>query len=148
MSDHSTARDRAGEVVEEFSLFDDWMGRYEHLIDQARWLKPLADEFRRDEYRIRGCQSQVWLTAEFAEGLVEFRADSDAMITRGLIALLVRVYGGLPPAEIVDADLWWLDEIGMREHLSSTRKNGLDAMHRRMKEYAAGFARGREVSGP
>jgi cysteine desulfuration protein SufE len=145
MSDHSTVRDRAGEVVDEFSLFDDWMGRYEHLIDQARYLEPLDDEFRRDEFRIRGCQSQVWLTAEFVDGLVEFRADSDAMITRGLIALLVRVYGGLPPSEIADADLWWLDEIGMREHLSSTRKNGLDAMHRRMKEYAAGFSKGQEV---
>ena len=139
MSESSTATRRANEVVEEFSLFDDWMGRYEHLIDQARHLEPLEDEFRRDEYRIRGCQSQVWLAAEYRDGLVVFRADSDAMITRGLIALLIRVYGGLPPAEIASADLWWLDRIGMREHLSSTRKNGLDAMHRRMKEYAAGF---------
>lgn len=139
MNQSSTVYERASEVVEEFALFDDWVGRYEHLIDQARYLEPLEDEYRRDEYRIRGCQSQVWLVAEFREGNVIFRADSDAMITRGLIALLIRIYGGLPPADIADADLWWLDRIGMREHLSSTRKNGLDAMHRRMKEYAASF---------
>jgi cysteine desulfuration protein SufE len=147
MSETTSATDRANQVVEEFSLFDDWMGRYEHLIDQARYLEPLLDEFRRDEYRIRGCQAQVWLVAEYRDGKVVFRADSDAMITRGLIALLVRVYGGLPPGEIADADLWWLDRIGMREHLSSTRKNGLDAMHRRMKEYAAAFGAGHTGDG-
>jgi len=130
---------RTRDVVEEFALFDDWMGRYEHLIDQGRSLEPMDEDLKRDAYRVRGCQSQVWLVAECRDGRVHYRADSDAMITKGLIALLVRVYGDLPPSAIVHADLSWMDEIGMKEHLSSTRKNGLDAMLRRMQEFAAAY---------
>ncbi|GIV57238.1 MAG: Fe-S metabolism protein SufE [Rhodothermaceae bacterium] len=131
-----TIAERAEAIVEEFSLFDDWMGKYEHLIELGRSLPLIEDEYKTDEYRIRGCQSQVWLRAERDNGHIVFKADSDALITRGLIALLVRVLNGQPPEAIARADLSFLDRIGMKEHLSPTRKNGLDAMIRQMKLYA------------
>jgi cysteine desulfuration protein SufE len=135
--------DRADEVVEEFDLFDDWMGRYEHLIELGRALEPLDEAYRSDTYRVQGCQSQVWLAAERSdEGTIVFHADSDALITRGLVALLIRVFSGQPASEILASDLEFLDRIGMKEHLSSTRKNGLDAMVRRMKAYAGAFENG------
>ncbi|RMF65700.1 MAG: SufE family protein [Bacteroidetes bacterium] len=112
------------------------MGKYEHLIELGRSLPLIEDEYKTDEYRIRGCQSQVWLRAERDNGHIVFKADSDALITRGLIALLVRVLNGQPPEAIARADLSFLDRIGMKEHLSPTRKNGLDAMIRQMKLYA------------
>lgn len=136
-----TIDERAREVVEEFSFFDDWTDRYAHLIEQARALPPLDDRYRTDEHRVRGCQSQVWLHAAPEEdGRVHFEADSDALITKGLIALLVRVLGGQPAAEVARADLAFLDEIGLKEHLSPNRANGLAAMVARMKAEAAAYA--------
>ncbi len=136
MTDHETIEARAEEIVEEFELFDDWMGKYEHLIDLGRALPMIEDEYKTDAYKIRGCQSQVWLRAERENGRIVFKADSDAMITKGLIALLVRVFNGQPPEAVARADLSFLDRIGMKEHLSPTRKNGLDAMIKQMKLYA------------
>ena len=126
-------------IVEEFALFDDWMGRYEHLIELGKDLPLIDPEFQDDEHRIRGCQSQVWLYAYEESGNVFFKANSDAAITKGLIALLVRVLSGQPPQAIIDAQLGFLDEIEMKEHLSPTRKNGLDAMIKQMKLYAIAF---------
>jgi cysteine desulfuration protein SufE len=133
-------RRREQEIVDEFALFDDWMGRYEHLIDQADRLPPMDPACKTEDYRIRGCQSQVWLRAERRNGHVSFTADSDAAITKGLIALLVRVLSDLPPEEILAADLGFLDEIEMKEHLSPTRKNGLNAMIQQMKRYAGALS--------
>lgn len=139
-SETDTISARAREVVEEFELFDDWMGRYEHLIELGKALPPLDDAFRTEVFQVRGCQSQVWMAPEKLDsGRLRFHADSDAMITRGLVALLVRVFSDQPAEAILAADLQFLDDIGMKEHLSSTRKNGLDAMVRKMKQYAGGM---------
>lgn len=135
-ADHP-AQARIREVVDEFALFDDWTGRYEHLIEQARGLAPLDPSFRIDVNRVQGCQSQVWLASSIEDGRIRFHADSDALITRGLVALLIRVFDGLPPRDILSADALWLAEIGMQDHLSSTRKNGLDSMVRRLKALAS-----------
>lgn len=134
-----TAKER--EIVEEFGLFDDWMGRYEHLIDLGRALPSMAADFQTDAYKIKGCQSQVWLHAHHSENQVFFDANSDAAITKGLIALLVRVLSGQPAIAIINADLAFLDQLEMKEHLSPTRKNGLDAMIKQMKLYATAFAK-------
>ncbi len=133
----NTIAEREQEIIEDFSLFDDWMGRYEYLIEQGRSLPLIEDAYRTDAYKIRGCQSQVWLQAAADGATVQFRADSDAAITKGLIALLVRVLSGQPAAAVVEADLGFLDKIEMKEHLSPTRKNGLNAMIKQMKLYAA-----------
>jgi len=136
MMTQSTLEERIHDIVEEFSLFDDWMEKYEYLIELGRSL-PLIDEaYKTDEYKIHGCQSQVWLRADRVNGHVVFTADSYALITKGLIALLVRVFNGQSPEEIANADLAFLDDIGMREHLSPTRKNGLSEMVNQMKRYA------------
>ncbi|MFT4604383.1 MAG: cysteine desulfuration protein SufE [Rhodothermales bacterium] len=137
----ATIGERADEVVEEFELFDDWMERYEHLIEQGKALPALPEAFRDDAYKVRGCQSQVWVAAEPTDhATIQFWADSDAIITRGIVALLVRVLNDQPPAAVAETDLAFLDRIGMKEHLSPTRKNGLDAMVRRMKLYAEALA--------
>ncbi|GAB5521900.1 MAG: SufE family protein [Rhodothermales bacterium] len=138
-----TIADRTAEIVEEFALFDDWFGRYEHLIEQGRDLPEIEDEYKTEDYRIRGCQSQVWMRAEHTDGdTVHYKADSDALITRGLVALMIRVLDRQPADAIVDADLGFLDAIGMNEHLSSTRKNGLHAMIKQMKRYALALTNG------
>ncbi len=137
MTPESTIAERAQKIVNEFALFDDWMGRYEYLIDLGRRLPPLADAFKTDAYRIRGCQAQVWVRAETNEGdHVRYAGDSDAAITKGLVALLIRVFDDQPPETVVRADLGFLDAIGMKEHLSPTRKNGLAAMVDQMKARA------------
>ncbi len=132
---------KENEIIEEFGFFDDWMGRYEHLIDIGRALPPLDPSFETDEYKIKGCQSQVWLHARHDDKQVFFDANSDAAITKGLVALLVRVLSGQPARAIVNADLAFLDQLEMKEHLSPTRKNGLDAMIKQMKMYAMAFAK-------
>ena len=137
----STIATREQEIVEEFALFDDWMGRYEHLIDLGRSLPLIDPAFQTDEFKIRGCQAQVWLHAWAEDGRVYFSANSDAAITKGLIALLVRVLNGEHPNEIIAADLSFLDDLEMKEHLSPTRKNGLNAMIKQMKLYATVFQR-------
>lgn len=133
---NDTIAEREQAIIEEFDLFDDWMGRYEYLIDLARSLPLIEEAFKTEAYRIHGCQSQVWLRAEAAGDRIRFRADSDALITRGLIALLLRVLDNQPAAAILRADLAFLDRLGMKEHLSPTRKNGLAAMIRQIKHYA------------
>ena len=137
MTGVGTIEERADEVVEEFELFDDWMGRYEHLIELGKALPAMNEAYRTELHRVRGCQSQVWLGAETTgAGVIHYEADSDALITKGLVALLLRVLNDQPPADVAASELTFLDRIGMKEHLSPTRKNGLDAMIKRMKAYA------------
>jgi cysteine desulfuration protein SufE len=124
------------EIIDEFSLLDDWMDRYAFLIEMGRALPDLDDTFKQEAFRVKGCQSNVWLRAWTDDGLVFFEADSDAMITKGLIALLVRVFSGQPAKAIVDADLSFIDAIGLRKHLSPNRSNGLTAMITKMKGHA------------
>ena len=131
---------RQQQVIEEFSVFTDWMDKYEYLIELGKELEPMPDTDKTDQNIIKGCQSQVWLTANFADGLVTFRADSDAIITKGIIGLLVKVLSGLPPKEIIDADLHFIDAIGLRENLSPTRSNGLVSMIKQIKMYAVAFS--------
>ncbi|ARA92489.1 Fe-S metabolism protein SufE [Rhodothermaceae bacterium RA] len=132
----STIAEREQEIIDAFALFDDWMGRYEYLIDLGRELPPLDAAYKTDAYKIHGCQSQVWIRAEERDGRIYYEGDSDALITRGLVALLIRVLSGQPADAIIEADLKFLDRIGMQEHLSPTRKNGLASMIKQMKLYA------------
>ena len=136
MANQGTVRDRAREIVDEFALFDDWMGKYEFLIEIGQSLVPLEEQWKTDAYRIHGCQSQVWIRPEMIDGRVTYRGDSDALITKGLVALLIRVLSGQPPEAVIEADLSFLDEIGLRDHLSSTRKNGLASMVKQLKLFA------------
>lgn len=134
-----TIADIENEIVEEFSLFDDWMDKYEHLISLGKSLPLVEEQYKTDEYTVKGCQSKVWLFAALQDGKVIYTADSDAIITKGIIALLVRVLSGRTPAEILQANLAFIDEIGLKEHLSPTRSNGLVSMIRQMKNYALVF---------
>ena len=131
---------RQQQVIEEFSVFTDWMDKYEYLIELGKELEPMPDTDKTEQNIIKGCQSQVWLTANYADGLVTFRADSDAIITKGIIGLLIKVLSGLSPKEIIDADLHFIDAIGLRENLSPTRSNGLVSMIKQIKMYAVAFA--------
>lgn len=134
MTDTIAERGRA--VADEFALLDDWMDRYAHLIEQGRALPPMEEALKTDAARVRGCQAQVWLHATRAGDRVHYQADSDALLTRGLVALLVRVLDGQPSTAVARADLAFLQEIGLAEHLSPTRANGLAAMVARMKAAA------------
>jgi len=127
------------EIIEEFSLFDDWMDRYEHIIGLGKVLPLISDELKQDDLLIKGCQSRVWLHANLEDGKVLFTADSDAIITKGIISLLIRVLSGQTPSEIINTDLTFIDEIGLKEHLSPTRSNGLVSMVKQMKLYALAF---------
>lgn len=140
MNQNGDIQSRAEELVDEFAMFPDWMDKYQYLIDLGKELPLIEDEYRTDEYRIRGCQAQVWLRARTDNGTVDFRADSDALITKGLISVLLRVLNHQPAEDVARADLDWLDEIGMKEHLSPTRKNGLDSMIKQIRMYAAAIA--------
>jgi len=131
------AQDR---VIEEFNDFTDWMDKYQLLIDLGGDLEPLEERFKTEQNLIDGCQSRVWLQADYAEGLITFRAESDALIVKGIIALLIRVLNRRTPAEIRDADLYFIDRIGLRDHLSPTRSNGLLAMVKQMKAYAVAYS--------
>ncbi len=130
---------RQDEVIEEFALFDDWMDKYDHLISLGRELPLIDESLKTDDRIIRGCQSKVWLDAGMEDGKVQFTADSDAIITKGIIATLVRVLNGSTPAGILETDLYFIDRIGLKEHLSPTRSNGLLAMVKQMKIYALAF---------
>lgn len=132
--------ERQQEVIEEFAFFDDWMQKYEHIIELGKEL-PLIDAAHKDEeHLIKGCQSQVWLHADrSSDGKVHFTADSDAIITKGMIALMIRVLSGAPAADIAAADLHFLKDIGLYEHLSPTRSNGLASMVKQMKFYGLAF---------
>lgn len=127
------------DIIEEFSIFDEWLDKYDYLIELSDTLPAIADEHRTDNYVIKGCQSRVWVDARLEDNKVYFAADSDAIITKGIIALLIRVMNGRTPQEIIDLDLYFIDAIGLGENLSPTRSNGLVAMIKQMKMYALAF---------
>ncbi len=127
------------QIVEEFSVFDEWLDKYDYLIELSKELSPIDEKHRTEQYLIKGCMSRVWIDAEMHDGKIYFTADSDAIITKGIIALLIRVLSGRTPEEILDADLYFIDLIGLRENLSPTRANGLLAMIKQMKLYALAF---------
>jgi cysteine desulfuration protein SufE len=133
MNEGPTIPQIASEIVEEFALFDNWEDKYEYLIDMGKKLPPLADDDKKEENKIRGCQSTVWLVSEYRDGRVWFRADSDAVIVKGLISMLVRLLSGQEPGDIIAADMGFLDAIGMNTHLAQTRSNGLRSMIKQMK---------------
>ena len=139
-----TIREIQEQVVEEFSAFDDWMDKYALLIEQGNALPPMEEKFRTGNNLIEGCQSRVWLQADYAEGKVVFQGESDALIVKGIVSLLIRVLSRHTPQEILQADLFFIDAIGLREHLSPTRSNGLIAMLKQMRMYALAFRTGEE----
>jgi cysteine desulfuration protein SufE len=140
MTAPSTIEEREAQIVEEFSMFDEWLDKYEHIIELGKSLEPIDPGFRADAWKVKGCQSQVWLQPGVQDGLVVFKADSDASITKGLVALMVRVLSRQPPLAVASAPLAFLEKIGLREHLSPTRSNGLVSMVKQMKLYAAAYA--------
>jgi cysteine desulfuration protein SufE len=127
------------EIIEEFSLFDDWMDKYNYLIELSKDLPPISAAHRTDQYLIRGCQSRVWVDAELRGEKMYFTADSDAIITKGIIALLIRVLNGRTPQQVLDTDLYFIEAIGLRNNLSPTRANGLIGMIKQMHLYALAF---------
>ena len=127
------------QVVSEFSLFDDWMDKYNYLIEMGKSIPVIGENYKTDQYVITGCQSKVWLHAETRNGKIFFSADSDAIITKGIVNLLIRVLSGHTPDEILNADMDFIEKIGLREHLSPTRSNGLTSMVKQMKLYAMAF---------
>ena len=134
-----TINELQDEVVEEFSDFDDWMDKYQMLIDLGNDLETLDDKYKTEQNLIDGCQSRVWVQCDYADGKLVFTADSDALIVKGIIALLIQVLSGHTPQEILDADLYFIDKIGLRDHLSPTRSNGLLAMVKQIKAYALAY---------
>lgn len=132
----STILEAEKEIIEEFELFDDWMDKYNYIIELGKSLPLIDPQYKDDAHLIPGCQSQVWLHAEMNNGKLIFRADSDAIITKGIINLLIRVLSGHTPQEILDCDLAYIDKIGIKEHLSPTRSNGLVSMIQQIRGYA------------
>ncbi|WP_257668575.1 SufE family protein [Parapedobacter tibetensis] len=130
------------ELIEDFSFFDDWMAKYEYIIQLGKELPLIDEQYKKDEYLIKGCQSKVWLHADHQESKILFTADSDAIITKGLVGLMVKVLSGHSPAEIANSDLYFIDQIGLKEHLSPTRANGLLSMVKQMKMYAVALRAG------
>lgn len=127
------------EIVSEFSLFDDWMDKYNYIIEVGKSVEKIDDQYKKNQYLISGCQSQVWVHAEYKDGRIFFTADSDALITKGIVGLLIRVLSGQPAQDIIDSDMAFIDKIGLKEHLSQTRSNGLVNMIKQMKLYALAF---------
>ena len=127
------------EVIAEFSDFDDWMDRYQLLIDLGNEQEPLEEKYKTEQNLIEGCQSRVWLQADDVDGKIVFKAESDALIVKGIIALLIKVFSGHTPDEILNADLYFIDKIGLKEHLSPTRSNGLLSMVKQIRMYALAF---------
>jgi len=134
-----TINELQDEVIEEFSDFDDWMDKYQLLIDLGNEQEPLAPEYKNDQNLIDGCQSRVWLQADLVDGKVEFQAESDALIVKGIIALLIKVVSDHTPDEILENELYFIEAIGLKDHLSPTRSNGLLAMVKQMRMYALAF---------
>jgi cysteine desulfuration protein SufE len=132
-------KDIQEEIVDEFSMFDDWMQRYEYIIELGKNLPLIKEEFKIDENLIKGCQSKVWLQGEQNDDKIVFTADSDAILTKGIIAILIRVFSNQTPKDIIDANMDFIDEIGLKEHLSPTRANGLVSMIKNIKMYALAF---------
>lgn len=131
-----TINETQDELIEEFELFSDWMEKYENIIQMAKELPLIEEQYKTDENLIKGCQAKVWLHADYKDGNVIFTADSDAVITKGLVAMVVRVLSTHTPKEITNSDLYFVDKIGLKEHLSMTRSNGLLSMIKQMKMYA------------
>lgn len=127
------------QIIEEFSMLDEWMDRYSYLIELGNGLDNFSEEYRTNQNLIEGCQSKVWLHAELKDGKIFFFADSDAIIVKGIVALLIKVLDGRTPSEILDADLYFIDKVGLKEHLSPTRSNGLVAMVKQMRMYALAY---------
>ena len=136
----STINQTQDELIEEFGLFEDWADKYEYLIDLGKKLAPMPEEFKTEENVIKGCQSKVWLHAEKQGDQILFFADSEAIIVKGMISMLIRVLSNHTPAEIMQSDLYFIDQIGMSQHLAQTRSNGLVAMVKQMKNYAVVFS--------
>lgn len=134
-----TINEAQDEIIEEFSVFDDWMDKYSLIIDMGKNLVPLDPALKTPQNRIEGCQSNVWLDAQFNDGVITFTADSDAILVKGIVSLLVNLLSGRTPDEILNADLYFIQQIGLNEHLSPTRSNGLLAMVKQMKMYALAF---------
>lgn len=128
------------EIIEEFSDFDDWMDKYQLLIDLGNGQEPLDEKYKTEQNLIDGCQSRVWLQADYVDGKIHFSAESDALIVKGIVSLLIRVLSDHTPQEILNADLYFIDKIGLKEHLSPTRSNGLVAMMKQMRVYALAFS--------
>ena len=137
-----TINELQDEVIEEFEGFDDWMDKYQMLIDLGNDLEPLPEQYKTEQNLIDGCQSRVWVQCDMQDGVMHLQADSDALIVKGIVALLLRVLSDHTPQEILDADLYFIERIGLREHLSPTRSNGLLAMVRRIREYASELSNG------
>ena len=135
-----TINEAQNEVVEEFEDFTDWMDKYQMLIDLGNELDVLNEKYKNDSHLIDGCQSRVWLQCDLVDGKLQFTADSDALIVKGIIALLIQVLSGHTPTEILDADLYFIDKIGLKDHLSPTRSNGLLAMIKQIKAYALAYS--------
>jgi cysteine desulfuration protein SufE len=134
-----TINEQQDEIIEDFELFTDWMDKYEQIIQMGKELPLIDEQYKKDENLIKGCQSRVWLHAEYKDGKVWFSADSDAIITKGLISLVIKVLSGQSPKDIADADLYFINEIGLNSHLSPTRSNGLLSMVQQMKQYGVAF---------
>jgi cysteine desulfuration protein SufE len=134
-----TINELQDDIIEEFSVFEDWMDKYALLIDLGNALPPLAGAYKTESNLIEGCQSRVWLHAEYTDGLIHFTGESDAVIVKGIVSLLVGILSGHTPREILEADLYFIDRIGLKEHLSPTRSNGLVAMLKQMRMYALAF---------
>lgn len=135
----ATINEIQDEIIEEFSLFDDWMDRYALLIDLGNSLEPLDNKYKVENNLIEGCQSRVWLQADYTDGEIVFKADSDAVIVKGIIALLIKVLSNRAPDEILNTDLYFVERIGLKEHLSPTRSNGLVSMIKQMHFYAMAY---------
>ena len=135
----STIKEIQDEIVEEFEMFDDWMQRYEHMIELGKSLPLIEEKYKIDDNLIKGCQSKVWVHAELDDNKLVFTADSDAIITKGIIAILIRAFSNQRPKDIIEADTQFIDEIGLKEHLSPTRANGLVSMIKQLKMYALAY---------
>lgn len=135
-----TINETQDEIIEEFSALDDWMDKYQLLIDLGSEQEPLAEQYKTEQNLIDGCQSRVWLQADYEDGIIRFSAESDALIVKGIVTLLIRVLSGHTPQDILDADLYFIEQIGLKEHLSPTRSNGLLAMVKQMQMYALAFS--------
>lgn len=134
-----TINEKQDEIIEEFGTFDEWMDRYQILIDLGNELAPLDEKYKTDQNLIEGCQSRVWLQADYMDGKIVFQAESDALIVKGIISLLVKVLSGHTPDEILNADLYFIDKTGLKEHLSPTRSNGLLSMVKQIRMYALAY---------
>jgi cysteine desulfuration protein SufE len=134
-----TINERQDEIIDEFAGLDDWMDKYQLLIDMGNEQEPLDEKYKTEQNLIDGCQSRVWLQADYENGRIYFSAESDALIVKGIVTLLIRVLSDATPQEILDADLYFIDQIGLKEHLSPTRSNGLVAMVKQMRMYALAF---------